>query len=410
MRLFNRIVLTAILLSVWSLVVFGINTEAALVVGQSAGAQLLPSDGAYRAAMSTIRATTLINSAISLIGIVMLVLLWRKPVQKMHRSTKRLITSIAAVIVLLTLVPPTQAYYDKSDYVEPYYILPNESAFYVPDVGDNKNSQVKFGSLEYYEANKIASKRFIMPHVKLENSGALSNYYVNAGRLILVDRTPQSREWVNDEGRGTSKKQEGFKCQSKEGLDITVGITIGVSVTEEQAPKFLYRFGVTNPKGDRSKPEIIFTSVYYGRSLAEVTDGPVRNKVQALICDEFTTKSLDEANAGARAIITASEVKIKTYLDGFGVTLDFMGWADTFEFNTKVQDVINRKYVADKEAMIAASLAPHASTLQALATAEATRTVATGFSTGKIQLPTSLSIMDFGWLKDLFSSAAKPAK
>jgi hypothetical protein len=57
------------------------------------------------------------------------------------------------------------------------------------------------------------------------------------------------------------------------GLDITVGIAIGASVYEENAAKFLFRFGVNPPVGDRTDPNVIFTSVYYGKSLAQVIDG-----------------------------------------------------------------------------------------------------------------------------------------
>ena len=53
-------------------------------------------------------------------------------------------------------------------------------------------------------------KRFIVPHVKLQGSGGFYDFYVPAGRLIIVDRTTYSREWVDATDRGTSKKKEGF--------------------------------------------------------------------------------------------------------------------------------------------------------------------------------------------------------
>lgn len=399
----GRIVATAILFSVWSAVVFGFNTEATLILGQAAGEQFRPSDGAFLQTASMIRATTWINSAISFVGLLALALVWWKP-------AKKAIVAMMAVLLLIAVAPQAHAYYDKTDWAETYFILTNESAFYVPDVGDNKSGQAAFGSLAYYEQNKIAAKRFSVPHIKLDNSGAWSNYYVPAGRLIIVDRTPQSREWVKATHRGTSTGDQSFPCQSKEGLDITVGIAIGVSVAEGDAPKFLYRFGVEPPQGDRKQPEIVFQSVFYGRSLAKVTDGPVRNKVQSVVCDEITARSLDEANATAPAIMKSIEAKAKTYLAEYGVTLDYIGWADTFEFGEKIQGALDRKYVSVKEAEIAALMAPHTGTLQALSTAEATRTIADAFKSGKIALPTSLSIMDFGWLKDVFGVATGQSK
>lgn len=399
----GRLILTVILAGIWSAIVFGFNAEATIVTGQSAGAQFQPNDAAYLNAVTTARAVTWINSALSVVGLFMLALIWWKP-------AKKGIAALSAMALVLIITPPARAYYDKSDYTENYFILTNESAFFIPDVADNKSGQAAFGSLAYYEQNKIAAKRFNIPHVKLENSGLWSNFYVPAGRLIIVDRTPQSREWVKSAHRGTSKGDQSFPCQSKEGLDVTVGIAIGVSVQEQDAPKFLYRFGVEPPQGDRRQPEVIFQSVFYGRSLQTVTDGPVRNKVQSVVCDEITSKSLDEANAQAPAIMKAIEGKAKQYLGEYGVTLDYIGWADTFEFGDKVQGAIDRTYVANKEADIAKTMTPYTSTMQALATAEATRTIADGLKSGAVKLPTSLSIMDFSWLRDIFSHATGQAK
>ena len=82
-------------------------------------------------------------------------------------------------------------------------MLPNESAFFVPDVGDTRNTQVAFGTEAYYAANKIASKRFVVPHVKLDNSALLGDYYVPSGRLIIVSRKPYAREWTQAAHRAT---------------------------------------------------------------------------------------------------------------------------------------------------------------------------------------------------------------
>lgn len=386
-----RILVTLGLLIFWSAVVFVFNTEATLIAGKAAGTQFQPSDGAFLHSTSVIRVVSGINGVLSLIGLLILAAIWWVPGRNLVST---LMSGLAAAVFgLIFLQPlPANAYYDKSDYTENYFILPNESAFYIPDVGNNKDDQAKFGSEAYLSANKIPAKRFNIPHVKLENSGLWSNFYVPAGRLIIVDRTPYSREWVDAHDRGTSNKKEGFPCQSKEGLDITVGIAIGSSVSEDNSAKFLYNFGVLPPKGDRADPVIIFTSVYYGRSLTQVMDGPVRNKIQSLVCNELAGRTLDEANAKAVEMMTNIEKATKAYLDGNGITLSYIGWSDTFTFDGKVQDAINRRYAADKEAQIAGMLGPHTSTLQALANAEAVRTAAAKWD-GKV--PQSVSLWWF---------------
>jgi hypothetical protein len=277
-------------------------------------------------------------------------------------------------LTLTALSPrPAVAYYDKTDFTEAYTILPNESAFWIPDTGANRDNQSQLETEDYLKANKVAVKRFIVPHQKLSGSGGFFDFYVPAGRLIIVDRTPFSREWVSAPHRGTSAKDESFPCQSKEGLNISVGVSIGASVLEANAAKYLYRFGVLAPVGDRSDPKTIFTSVFYSRKLAEVMDDVGRKKVQTLVCDEITSRTFDKANEEAVKVMEAVKQKATEYFAAVGITLDFIGWADTFTFDHDVQQAVNRRYIASQDQAVAAALAPYAATIQALAAAEALR-------------------------------------
>jgi hypothetical protein len=103
--------------------------------------------------------------------------IWWKPAMK-------LIAAITAAAVLLVApVWSARAYYDKQDFAEVYFILPNESAFFIPDAGANRDTQTQFGSEEYLKANKIPAKRFQIPHAKLSGSSYSfwSDFYVPTG-------------------------------------------------------------------------------------------------------------------------------------------------------------------------------------------------------------------------------------
>lgn len=274
--------------------------------------------------------------------VALLTFIWWKP-------AKAAIAALLAVMVLTVSVPDqSQAYYDKTDYTEAFFILPNESAFYVPDVGDNKTSQAKFGSEEYYQNNKIAAKRFVIPHVKLEGSGLWSNFYVPAGRLFVLNRSPVSLEWVADPKKGSSPVNEAFPCQSKEGLNITVGMAIGVSLSDENASKYLAKFGIEPLKGDRSTPEVTFTSIMQARSLFNVMTTVGRNKVQALVCNELTSRSFDDGNSQALVVMQNVKDAAGKYFESVGITLEYLGWADTMTFDKDVQEAINHKYANEK--------------------------------------------------------------
>ena len=296
--------------------------------------------------------------------LVVLAMIWWGPARR----------ALGLIAVLALLTPwPAAAYYDKADFTEAYTILPNESGFWIPDIGANKDSQAQFESEAYLNANRVAIKRFIVPHTKLQGSGSFFDFYVPAGRLIIVDRTPFSREWVDANDRGTSRRREGFPCQSKEGLNIAVGVSVGASVLEQSAAKYLYRFGVLPPAGDRTDPKVIFNSVYYSRKLSDVMDDVGRKKVQTLVCDEISARSFDKANEEAVQIMQDVKQKATAYFAEVGITLDFIGWADTFTFDHEVQDAVNRRYVASQDQAIAALLSPYTATIQTLAAADALR-------------------------------------
>jgi SPFH domain / Band 7 family len=362
-------IFTRIVLSLVAMILFGVlnrllTPASTLLSAESAGHQFANSDST----VFSVSVWTYLYGHLGLPLVILLALLvaiWWAPARRLF--------AVAACLVSLAIPGTARAYYDKTDFTEAYTILPNESGFWIPDQGANRDTQAQLESEAYLNANRVALKRFIVPHTKLSGSGSFFDFYVPAGRLIIVDRTPYSREWVDASDRGTSQRREGFPCQSKEGLNISVGVSIGVSVAEVNAAKYLYHFGVLAPAGDRTDPKVIFNSVYYSRKLADVMDDVGRKKVQTLVCGEISARSFDKDNEDAAQIIENVKQSATAYFNEVGITLDFIGWADTFTFDQAVQDAVNRRYIAAQDAMIAAQLAPYAATIQALAAAEALR-------------------------------------
>ncbi len=379
---FPRVLGTSALLALWGFTNFLPNEIRTLELGKIASVQFEASDVSYLS--EALQCACWSRFGFTTAMLILLLVLWWAPIRRVAGVTAVLL----AAGMLITSPRPAAAYYSQQDFAEPYLIMPNESAFWVPDVGDNKSAQKAFDSSDYLNANKIASKRFLVPHAKLSGSAfwSWSNYYVPTGRLYIVDRSPFNQEWVSAAHKGTSSKDEGFKCQSAEGLDINVGITISAFVTEENAAKFLFHYGVRAPTGNRVDPEMIFTSVLYGRSLTEVMQTNVRNAVQALVCRQLASHTLMEDNAKANAIMDAIQKDMTAFLLEKGITLDFIGWADTFTFDPKVQDALNRTFVAVQDQAIADSLGTRTSTIQALAVAEALRNRWNGTTPSSVSL------------------------
>ena len=374
-----RVATTLVLVVLWGSLSSFYAVTSPLITGPAAGLQFENSNSAYIASTYVAR---LFTGSLPVWPLLLAVLLvWIGPLIGLVR--KALAGTALALLLSVAAFSPANAYYQKSDYAEPFFIGPNESAFWVPDVGANKDTQTAFLSEAYYRENKIPVKRFDIKHTVLPNSGyaAWANYVVPAGRLYLVDRTPTSREWVVA-GRGsTTGKDESFPCQSSEGINITVGMAIAARVTEEDSPKFLYSFGIKPVAGDRNNPEVIFTSVYYSYSLADVMDGLVRNKVQTLVCNEFANRTTVRSNVEAVEIVKSAEKSVREYLVSVGITLDFLGWADTFAFDPAVQKAINDKFVAE-------TVGPVLPVLQALADVKVKEGLGEGLS--KHGLPANL--------------------
>lgn len=159
----------------------------------------------------------------SAIGTIMTVLfigvlawIWFKPVKDaIKKVSETLAVLLAAGGALLISTTDGRAFFEKVDRTEIYPILPNQSAFWIPEVGAVKDKQVQVDSEAFLNENKVQLNRFQIPHQKLAGSAGNSvfsgwDYFVPAGRLIIVDRTPFSREWVDAQERGTSAKKEGF--------------------------------------------------------------------------------------------------------------------------------------------------------------------------------------------------------
>ena len=386
------------------------NTTATIEGAKTAGAQFAASDQASLSA--TLDAYFWERFGVSgLCLVVALVAIWWGPIR---RALVPVIATGAIGLAACAAAPErAYAYYAQHDYAEPYTIMPNESAFWVPDVGDNRSGQDAFDSASYLEKNKIAAKRFLIPHQTLRGTGwgFWGDYYVPTGRLFIVNREPVSREWLADPKKGTSSANEGFDCQSSEGHNITVGVSISTKVTEADAAKFLYNFGVHPPEGQRTDPNVVFTSVFYGRSLAEVMDSKVRSKVGILVCENLMQHTLVEDSADARAIMDAIRKEMKVYLEGNGITLDYVGWADTWTFDREVQDSLNRHFAALQEQDIAVHLRPYVSTLQGLSVADAMRkwNGATPGSVSLTLLPQSLNDLFGQFARSMAAPADAPA-
>ncbi len=314
-------------------------------VGSLAADQLADSNSAYAQSMYEINLLNHFSpNALALLALLAgLALVWKSELKKLFTPTACLLLCVAA------FPESGSAYYSKTDYTEVVEILPNQTAFLIPETGANKEKQASFMSEDYLNVNKVAMKRVTIPHVKLEGSSVWADFYVPGARLLIVDRTPSTREWVSTPARGTDVKDQGFHFESAESINVSTGIVISAFVKEEDAAKFVYWFGSHKQEIADTDNEARFASVIHARSLAEVVDDNVRHKVQAVLAREFGKLPLVEAAAHKAEVIAQVEKEVKETFLPMGITVSFVGYAEGLTYDPKIQAAIDGVFLATKE-------------------------------------------------------------
>jgi len=201
--------------------------------------------------------------------------------------------------------------------------------------GATKDNQAAFMSEDYLRDAKVALKRIEIPQRQV-STGRMwwSEKWIPTMRVIVVNRTPVTREWTVDSNTGTSTKNEALATSSKESIPFYVGLTITASILEEDAPRFLYR--------------------YAGSSLADVLDNNVRGTTLAKLSDNFGKLTVDQCRLNKSEIVGKifQEVSLK-YKEEGGITIDAMGTSGSLVFlDENIQTRVNAVFIAEQNIQV----------------------------------------------------------
>ena len=194
----------------------------------------------------------------------------------------------------------------------------NETAFVVPLEGDSKSKQAQFMSIEYLEKAKVATKRIVIPLRKRSLGRAWFDYeWIPLARVIVVDRSPVTREWLY---------KEGIKVESLDSVGFTVGVNCTGMIREEDAAKFLY--------------------YYPGNSLADVMNKNVKGFIQNVLAREFGSRDLSVCQKEKKNIVLDLAKELETHFAQYGITISNVGIADGMSYdNAEVQKTIDAVFV-----------------------------------------------------------------
>ncbi len=210
-------------------------------------------------------------------------------------------------------------------------IKPNETAFLVPLEGASKSGQGQFMSIEYLNANKVATKRVSIPtRQRTTGRGPGAYEWIPTVRVIKVDRTPVSRQWTMDPTTGTAKSNEALCVESRESIDFCVGVLAIAAIEEEDAAKFQYH--------------------YAGKPLVQVMDQDVRTFAGGILSREFGVRTLDQGRTQKADIFGKMETDTREFFKTRGVKILSMNGTEGLQYRDKnIQDGINATFRAEQD-------------------------------------------------------------
>ena len=239
-----------------------------------------------------------------------------------------LVTALAAMISVGSTGCGFIKPYDKPELVT---IEASQTAFLIPLVGDTED-QASFQSEELLSQAKVATKEVQIPHrwVKTGRLPGAGEWRASA-KLIVVERTPETREWNSTKNSGTSAKNQAIYAESKESIGFSIGANCSAQIyTEDDAVKFLYS--------------------YNNKTLEEIMDTEIRARVESKFVEECAKYSLNDILTDKETIMEAVRNDVIPYFEKKGITITVLGMKDGIEYDDEsIQASINEKFSSEQK-------------------------------------------------------------
>ena len=238
---------------------------------------------------------------------------------------------LTSMMVMMSLSATGCGFIKPFDKPELVTIEASQTAFLIPLVGDTTD-QASFQSEELLSQAMVATKEVQIPH-RWVKTGRMSGdgEWRPSAKLIIVERTPVTREWNSSKDKGTSAKNQAIYAESKESIGFSVGMNISAQIyTENDAIKFLYS--------------------YNNKSLEDIMDTEIRARVESKFVEQCAKYSLNEILASKEEVMTTVRDDVITYFKDKGITITVLGMKDGIEYDDPtIQESINEKFSSEQK-------------------------------------------------------------
>ena len=239
---------------------------------------------------------------------------------------KKIISLLLVLIMCCTMFTGCRKPYDKPEFVT---IEPHQTAFLIPLIGDTTN-QASFESEEMLMQAKVSTKEIQIPHRWVQTGRRYwRGEYRDTMALIIVDRSPVTREWSSTEGVGTSAVNQAIYAESAESIGFSAGMNCSAQIySETDAVKFLY--------------------CYNNKPLSEIMDSEIRARVESKFVEECASRTLNEILTQKEEIMKAVRDDVTSYFADRGITITVLGMKDGLEYDdATIQKSINDKFSSE---------------------------------------------------------------
>jgi hypothetical protein len=251
--------------------------------------------------------------------------------------------------------------YDKPEFAE---IRNFETGYLIPLEGATKESQKRFDSVEALDKNRVAIKRVQIPHRWVQTGRLLptSGHYIDTVRLVVVNRSPVTREWTADVDSGTGSTDQAVWLESKDSIGFSLGFNCTAFIDEPDASKFLYWYPTTT--ADTSIENVDKSTA----GLAHVMDKEIRARVVMLGNFVASKYDLDDLRSRKQEILDVVrngvpeerdkegniiQERLQGTIEHFaarGITITNLGHFGGFEYEQpEIQTAINDTFIAQQE-------------------------------------------------------------
>jgi regulator of protease activity HflC (stomatin/prohibitin superfamily) len=242
---------------------------------------------------------------------------------------------LSAVFILIGCGP-----YKEELYIE---VKPHQTAFVI-DLEGSMDQQAQLKSLDALKKKQVSRKRITIDQRKKSMGRAWFNYkWIPKQDVLLVDRTPATREWTQERESGTSSRDQALYVESLDSVGFGAGATCTAEVLPESSAQFLYYFAGYI---ERRKDNAVL-------KLDQVMDQHIRPYALRLLSHAFGALSMTDCKKEKGRIFRETEAAIQKHFLAKGVTITQFGASEGLVYDDPlIQKSINEQIIAEQKIII----------------------------------------------------------